>query len=103
MSNTTAPAKRPNNNDNENNMPERFARVETAQLDEHGVVIRCDSSDDQPAPYKITKTVDGTEKTMFLCAHHTRRQADALLAQGWVITPDTYAFAPAKKAEVKES
>jgi hypothetical protein len=75
-----------------NDEPEVFARTPAAQLDENGVMIRCDSSDDQPAPYLAVKqNTDGSELKIYLCGHHARKQGPALEAKGWIITPEHYA------------
>lgn len=66
---------------------EVFARTPAPQLDENGVVIRCDMSDNQEAPYKAQKG----DLVIYLCGHHARKQGPALTEKGWTITPEHYA------------
>lgn len=72
---------------------EVFARTPSPQLDENGVVLRCDiPSCNQIAPYKASKSnSEGDDLVLFLCGHHARKQAEAMITKGWNVTPAHYA------------
>lgn len=64
---------------------EVFART-TPQLGNESC-DRC-GTETSPARYIATKS----EQKLFFCAHHTRRYAEGLTAQGFVITPPDFSF-----------
>lgn len=79
MASTTA-----NKNVLENDMPEVFTRtpeqIGSETCDSCGISV--------VARYSVTKS----DKSLFLCAHHTRRFADKLKKDGFIISPERYDY-----------